>query len=814
MLPPEILLPPDLRPALPLTPGAAVTRKLRICIASFDFVGPVKNGGVGTAFTSLGEAMAAAGHEVTLLYVSGEWCENATLSHWIAYYAKKNIRFVPMPVTCPHKMVWSWAVIQSYQAYLWLRDQDFDIIHFSEWTGPGYFALRAKKQGLAFSATVLCVHTHGPTLWHKLSNSEWVSTTDDLERDYMERASVNLADVVVSPSQYLLRWMEEQGWSLPAATYVEQYVRPATARRPLPTIGDGIYRPREFVFFGRLEHRKGLALFCDALDRLVHDVALKEFTIAFLGKSVEVNGRDAVAYLADRSKKWPWRYQVISDRDQAGAMDYLQSGTRLVVLPSLVDNLPNTVLECLGAALPFIASNAGGIPEMIAAADLAATCFELRPDALAAKLKHVAIHGMKAPRAAGTPEATERAWVTWHEQQVLGLCSSKTAQTTNAPKPLVSVCMAHWNRPGYLAQAVASIEAQDYPNIEVVIVDDCSTSADAIAFLDELERRFKPRGWQVLRQPDNRFPGAARNRGARAARGEYILFMDDDNVAKPGEITTFVNAALRTGADVLTCFLDTFDGKHSPGPTQKINSRLLFLGDCVSSGALQNTFGDTNSLVRRQTFLEVGGFHEQWGVNHEDYEFMAKVVLKGYKLEVLPEALVWYRVNEGETSVLRSTPLHGNLMCSIRPFLAAVPPSLRNLVLYAQGASLRRNQPVVDESAVTKLVEETVLWKSKLEAALILIGMGNQKAAASLMLEGVKAVGGSKNPRVIIDAILGIAPHLGKLDPGRARFLLELAAKSADGFGRTTERDLARKLMADLSPARAVNSGANLMPAR
>ncbi|HEY9250869.1 MAG TPA: glycosyltransferase, partial [Rariglobus sp.] len=754
-------------PALPLDASAPLSRKLRICVASFDFVGPVKNGGVGTAFTSLAEAMAAAGHDVTCLYVSGQWCENLTLDHWISVYAKKGIRFVPMPATCTLRMDAAWSMIQSYQAYLWLREQAFDIVHFSEWTGPGYFALRAKKQGLAFADTLLCVHTHGPTLWHKLSNSEWVNTTDDIQRDYMEKLSVKLADVVVSPSQYLLRWMREQEWTFPAHTYVEQYVRPATARNPLPAKGDGVCHPREFVFFGRLEHRKGLVLFCDALDKLVRDPAVANFAITFLGKSVEVNGQAATAYIAERAKKWPWRHKIISDRDQAGAMDYLQGGPRLVVLPSLVDNLPNTVLECLGAALPFIASNTGGIPEMIAAEDFASACFELRPSALAAKLKHVALHGLKPPRQAGSPEATERAWVTWHENQVPALIAEAAPKPlAGDTQPLVSVCMAHWNRPHYLAQAVASIEAQDYPNMEVIVVDDCSTSPEAVAFLDELEARFKPRGWQVLRQPENRFPGAARNRAARAARGEYLMFMDDDNVAKPGEITTFVNAARRTGADVLTCFLDTFDGVHAAGPGQKINSRLLFLGDCVSAGALHNVFGDTNSLVRRQTFLDLGGFHEQWGVNHEDYEFMAKVALRGHKLEVIADALVWYRVNEGETSVLRNTPFHGNLMCSIRPFLQAVPPELRSLVLFAQGASLRQGTQAVNQAAVEKLIQQTVLWKSKLEAALQLAALGQQAVAARLMIDAIKAVQGCDNPQVIMEALLEVAPHLAKLDAG------------------------------------------------
>src|SRR5438477_12563382 len=86
----------DLKPGLPIS-EAQGKLPLRICIASFDFVGPVRNGGVGTAFTSLGEALAEAGHEVTFLYLSGQFCENGQLAEWIACYQKKGIRFVPMP---------------------------------------------------------------------------------------------------------------------------------------------------------------------------------------------------------------------------------------------------------------------------------------------------------------------------------------------------------------------------------------------------------------------------------------------------------------------------------------------------------------------------------------------------------------------------------------------------------------------------------------------------------------------------------------------------------------------------------------------
>ena len=86
---------------------------MKICIASFDFVGPVRNGGVGTAFTSLGEALARAGHDVTFLYLSGNFCENKSLRHWIEDYQKKNIRFVPLPALDMLKLGGSFHMARS-----------------------------------------------------------------------------------------------------------------------------------------------------------------------------------------------------------------------------------------------------------------------------------------------------------------------------------------------------------------------------------------------------------------------------------------------------------------------------------------------------------------------------------------------------------------------------------------------------------------------------------------------------------------------------------------------------------------------------
>src|SRR5690606_15275271 len=135
-------------------------------------------------------------------------------------------------------------------------------------------------------------------------------------------------------------------------------------------------------------------------------------------------------------------------------------------------------------------------------------------------------------------------------------------------------------------------------NVEVIVVDDGSSSAEAEQCLAALAPEFDRRGWRIVRQP-NLYLGAARNTAARPARGKYLYFLDDDNLAKPGGIARLVDIAERTGADILTCFADVFRSTEPPAAGARPDVRLTFVGDCLSYGAIGNVFGDAHSLVRR-----------------------------------------------------------------------------------------------------------------------------------------------------------------------------------------------------------------------
>ncbi|WP_198148034.1 glycosyltransferase family 2 protein [Elstera litoralis] len=82
-----------------------------------------------------------------------------------------------------------------------------------------------------------------------------------------------------------------------------------------------------------------------------------------------------------------------------------------------------------------------------------------------------------------------------------------------------------------------------------------------------------------------------------------------------------------------------------------------------------NIIGDANALVRRRVFEDLGGFTEDYGIGHEDWEFFLKAITHGVRLEVVPEALFHYRI--GAVSMLTTTQAERNLFRSLTPLIAA-----------------------------------------------------------------------------------------------------------------------------------------------
>lgn len=529
----------------------------------------------------------------------------------------------------------------------------------------------AKYEGLALQNSTIVVGLHGAQIeWASMMNKHYPNDEFDLQLGVMERRSAEMADVVVSPSEYMLEYVRKRGWHLPQHSLVIPNIVSAA---PAPSSSDqpsSLAPPpiTELVFFGRLEERKGTRLFVEALELLL--VANSTFgnqsidTISFVGKDSFDTGAnidssslisEALSYLQTVSAH-SFRFQFLHDYERNEAIDYLRNQSRLIVLPALADNSPSTVLECISNAVRFIASTSGGIAELVHQGDHELVLFEPRASTFAAKLSSVLkSNQILSPRPAVATSTAPLDWIRLHEW-IFSLPASSPPPST-LPTPLVSICISHYERPDVLLQLLHSLRLQSYTHFEVIIVDDGSSSPAAIAFLAELESTLEEH-WQILRIP-NSYLGEARNRAAALAKGEYLLFLDDDDVLKSHALTTLVNVATKTGAHVLSSFLDEFASDLDPlseTTTPLPNRRSFwFSGQSIALGVLTNCFGSGNIFVQRSVFTEMGGFSTFREVGAEDWEFYMRVATHGHSQLVVPEELIYVRSSSSRLSMVSAS---------------------------------------------------------------------------------------------------------------------------------------------------------------
>jgi len=640
--------------AMPAVGGGSVD-KPRVCIASYEFVGPTKTGGIGTAYTSLAEALAEAGHDVTVLYLGLRDPEASTpFSHWVEHYAAKGIRFVELPESdLPRVYYGHFEAKRSYLAYMWLaaadRERPFDVIHFPETLGHGYYAQLAKRQGWAFDSATFAIGIHSSTYWVMETNRVAFLTGQEFAADFLERSSVALADVVISPSAYMVDWMQARGWDLPERVSIQQYVRSRVVAEAAPEPSAG--QIDEIVFFGRLETRKGLELFCDALDLLADEGAIPDVSIAFMGKQTMIDGLWAGKYLAKRGKDWPWEWRLLDGFGQPEAVAYLRGNgvKRLAVMPSLADNTPNTVMEALALRIPFIASRVGGTAELIHPLDLDRATFDSGwrggdADLAAALREAVEASDFRAPEPAVRAEPNEQVHLRWHEG-VAAVARAQAAKSEtrrpdiDAASASVSVCVLAGDA-RRVREAVASVEAQAHPAVELVMVGNGAGPSELEAELSRAEHSFAERGWKLLRDAHAHRPDAL-NQGAGAATGTYLLFLGDGAVVEPTAASTLVAVAEKSGAAIVTSAsawsADAGDGIRAPE------------GGPPIAGLFYRCFGDTGYLIRRDAFEALGGFDPESDEGSEDHQLLCRAALEGYEIEIVPEPLIRERLAAGVT---------------------------------------------------------------------------------------------------------------------------------------------------------------------
>ncbi len=205
-------------------------------------------------------------------------------------------------------------------------------------------------------------------------------------------------------------------------------------------------------------------------------------------------------------------------------------------------------------------------------------------------------------------------------------------------QPLVSIIMPTYNYAQFIGDAIRSVTNQTYKNWELIVIDNYSEDNT-----EEIVNSFNDSRIKYIKFRNNGIIGASRNLGIKESIGEWVAFLDSDDVWHPLKLEK-VNQVIIVDSDaILICHKGRQIKDGVPGKILKsgpffnnMYDRLLFKGNILSTSAL---------VVKREKLLSTGGFSEEKEfVTVEDYEYWMRLAKVG-KFHFINDILVEFHIH-------------------------------------------------------------------------------------------------------------------------------------------------------------------------
>jgi glycosyltransferase involved in cell wall biosynthesis len=559
----------------------------RITVATSEILGVPGTGGPGTADSLLALVLGRRGHDVELLVAPGRDI-SALSSAWQRTYSDSNVRLHSLPGA---RSVQPSFLAPAAHVHDALRDDPPAVVVADDWRALAYAALRSRQLGRSLQETAFVLYCHGPARVFAEAARKVPDTVARFGEDVAQRACVELADAVVSPSEWLVEWLRAHRWPVPSRVQVIQNLWRSAALSEAVTPAPSGTPIRRLAFFGQVREGKGIAVFLESLRRLDPRL-LKSVDVLFLGHTrswTEAQLRDEVGGAVQSVR-------LETQLDQTAALAELKQPGTLAVMPSLLENSPYAVAECIEHGVPFFAADVGGTAELIAAEDRARVLRAPTADELAPALAE-ALASDAMPRPARPAHAPEESLAAWLEL-VESVEPPRRAAATPPAKVTVVVSGDESFRRGHtLARVTQSVD------VEVI-------------------------------------KASSRRQGLDRATADWVLFLDDDDAPDAELLDALAAAQAAADADVLTCAV-----RHA----QTVQT---FLGDPGALGLVENQYG-VLGLVRRSLAVAQSASE---GVVDPDWPLFARLALAGARIVSIPDAL---SAHSGRRGTARDVPGEG-----------------------------------------------------------------------------------------------------------------------------------------------------------
>ncbi len=630
---------------------------MRVCLVSKE-AAEVSPGDIGTYVIEAGKALSSAGHEVWLLTADP------------GKDRRSSIRSIP----CFHRVLFAGEglgkegrpeFLQGLPHYsysdlvhrtLMSAGTRFDYIEFPDFHAEGIVPVREQRLLGSYGDAVLGVVLHTPTY-------ECLLFDGALHRlDYtlrhicsMEDYTLRNASLRTSPSRDLLGIVARRlGIPEPAGSLVPYPFHPS---RETPRPPRRVRRLEEltFLYFGRLEPRKGLEALVKAFS------LLPELKLRITGEDTPTDPLGG-SYRDFLASKAPPNVEFL---EKTGDTELLEAACEadVCLFPSVRENFPYSFVKAMALGRVVIAGKRGGMGEVVVHGESGflveggdpeeiARC--IRED-LGRNLDRLPEIGRNGARRIG--EVTDPERFARRVEESVAEAASRTRRREGAGRrgKKVSVVIPFYGGKDSVARAVESALAQTHPEVEVLVVDDGSPLPEADAILEDLLSR-DPRV-RVVRK-ENGGLASARNKGIEEARGDYLIFLDDDDSIHPRYAEWGVAAMERNPSLGFLTSYTKFEDTSGRNPTYCFNPMPFNW----STALILNQFGTAGAFFRKETFLERGIRYDEALSAYEDWALWMDLAREGVEGDVIPRICYDYKIRRGSMMESKGWPNHPALV--------------------------------------------------------------------------------------------------------------------------------------------------------
>ncbi|HET9825139.1 MAG TPA: glycosyltransferase [Chitinophagaceae bacterium] len=689
---------------------------------------PHHTGGIGTYCYHTAQMLKQCGHSVTVFMHDFSISKDSVTSE----NGIRLVRFVPTKTKTNQFLGYATSLSYEYAhiVRLYMENEGLpDIIEAQEYLGIAYYLQQLKLLGYQFfSEATILITCHAPSFLCLEYNHVPVYQFPDYWIGQMERSSIASADILISPSKYFVQQAKKRmPWNIDEC-YVKNPVQTNATTSP------GDYEDNYIVSFGKLSPLKGSFQLLQYF-QLLWDEGFSH-PLHIVGSTRQIFHPERLT-MADVIKRRYQRYierglLILHGELPQNEVQAVLSKAHVVIVPSLLDNLPYTVLEAMSWGKVVLASRQGGQSEIINDNENGFLFDHLQQDDFKHKLLQILRLDQEQIQAIGKRAietvTSQCSYAEVYDQKMRIIRESLQISRQRDTFPFVhaferngitpddsdanevlSVVIPYYEMAAYVEESVKSILASDYAEKEVFIVNDGSMDAADLKTLKNIESKYPVKVFHKRHEG----LASARNFGACQCNGKYLAFLDADDAVQKSYYSKAISVLKRyNNVHFIGCWTQYYGDSHNVWPGFTPEPPYLLLHNMINSSAL---------VFKRSSFLKFGGNDSDFVYGMEDWDNVINMVSNNCGGVALPEILFNYRVRKNSMArkFTRVKRLYLHLLLSKKysELYKMYAVDITNILL-ANGSSLNFDNPTFDLPGEFYIPFLPGKWQEKLKSKI------------------------------------------------------------------------------------------------